>query len=872
MTTKKCCLVCDKYVNKAHKSLDCAVCCKTTHLTCLGLSNAEYVAYKQNHAWYCEYCLSKILPFNCIVDDIEFRNCIFSYSRSPNVNASLIHNTQQLQLFSNLRLCSDGIDPDKHLLNHFAASNDAYYLEDSFSALTDKIGLRTKETFSLIHFNIRSLPKNRENLLAYLSQFHQKFTVIAISETWANEENQNLLNIPGYNKILKNRTTSSTGGGVALYILDGYTSQVREDYAFPTSSIVDSLFIDLSGPNVNKKTIGVVYRPPNSDIKQFLQDFQVITKKMTCKKAECLITGDFNLNLLKHDVHSDTGCFLNGLLHDSFMPLITRPTRFSETSSTLIDNIFTNKIFDKYISGTLITDISDHLPIFYIETINKMLQMHLPNTKKTLTFYKRNLSDSKLNELKHKLSNIDWSPVLTSADANSAYNSFFTKFTSCYNECLPLELKEIKCRNQICKPWITPCILKSIRKKNKLYKDYLNNSNTENVSKYKTYKNKLTKIIRSAEKLHYSNKFQQAQGNLSKTWEIIKKLINPDQSKKPINEIKLDNNTITDTKVIANKFNEYFTNVGPLLANKIPVVSGDPLKFIPGDFSKSMALYETDPSEIIHIAQQLKTSTSKGHDGILPYVIKQTIDVIATPLSIIFNLSLKNGIFPDELKIARVVPIYKSDSKTVISNYRPISILPFISKILERLMYDRVQSFLNKNDILTKNQYGFREKHSTYMALLKLVDQITEKLNNKQFTIGIFIDLSKAFDTIDHKILISKLQHYGIRGIALEWFKSYLTNRHQYVNIGESNSSMQHVSCGIPQGSILGPMLFIIYINDITFASKIADLIMFADDTNLFYSHVNLDVLCNVINNDLCKISTWFKLNKLSINIKKLTL
>lgn len=282
-----------------------------------------------------------------------------------------------------------------------------------------------------------------------------------------------------------------------------------------------------------------------------------------------------------------------------------------------------------------------------------------------------------------------------------------------------------------------------------------------------------------------------------------------------------------------------------------------------------MAVYETDQLEIINIVHQLKISTSKGNDGILPKIINDTINELAAPLSAIFNLSLNKGVFPDQLKIARVVPIYKNDDRTSVNNYRPISVLPFFSKIIERLMYNRTLDFLNKNEILAKNQYGFRENHSTSMALIKLIDQITEELNNKQFSIGIFIDLSKAFDTIDHSILIQKLQRYGIRGIALDWFKSYLQNRQQYVSIGDKNSSLRPVFCGVPQGSIMGPLLFIVYINDITNVSKLANLIMFADDTNLFYSHNNLDILCDDINNDLLLISSWFKLNKLSLNIKK---
>ena len=221
------------------------------------------------------------------------------------------------------------------------------------------------------------------------------------------------------------------------------------------------------------------------------------------------------------------------------------------------------------------------------------------------------------------------------------------------------------------------------------------------------------------------------------------------------------------------------------------------------------------------------------------------------------------------MKIAKIIPMNKSEDRYSINNYRLISILPFFSKLFERLMYNRLLDYVNANNILYPNQFGFREKHSTYMALLKLIDDILKEIDNNNFSIGVFIDLSKAFDTINHDILIKKLNSYGIRSIALEWLKNYLTNRLQYVSINYMDSSFLPITCSVPQGSILSPLLFILYFNDIVSTSNLAKFIIFADDTNLFFKHKDLETLINIIHTEIVKIVSWFKINKPSLNIKK---
>lgn len=239
------------------------------------------------------------------------------------------------------------------------------------------------------------------------------------------------------------------------------------------------------------------------------------------------------------------------------------------------------------------------------------------------------------------------------------------------------------------------------------------------------------------------------------------------------------------------------------------------------------------------------------------------------PLALLFNKSFTSGVFPDSLKIGKVVPVYKKGNKHDIRNYRPISILPVLSKVFEKIVYNRLISFINKYNILSESQYGFRAQRSTELAITSVLNKIMNAIENKQISIGIFLDLSKAFDTVNHNILITKLEHIGVRGLALDWFRSYLADRKQFVSFNSSCSPHNPISCGVPQGSVLGPLLFIIYVNDICNTSDIISFCLFADDTSLLYNHHNVDIAIKNLNIELIKITDWLLSNKLSINVLK---
>ena len=312
--------------------------------------------------------------------------------------------------------------------------------------------------------------------------------------------------------------------------------------------------------------------------------------------------------------------------------------------------------------------------------------------------------------------------------------------------------------------------------------------------------------------MYYARQFEQEKNKIRNTWKVINSVLNNKKSSQSVSSIIFDGKLINNTEQIANYFNDYFSNTGPNLASNIQPTH-PPLSFtdyLSNPNTNSFFFTPVNEYEIVNIVKDLQNKKSSGHDTINISIIKKSISSICKPLAHIVNTSFMTGIVPSQLKIAKVIPVFKKGDPNCIENYRPISILSCFSKIFEKCVYARTIKYLDKYNILTKSQFGFRSKHSTTHALLDFIDKVSNAIDDSKHTIGIFLDLSKAFDTIDHQILLHKLSFYGIRGIPLEWFRSYLSNRSQYCSINGINSSSGILTYGVPQGSILGPLLLFI--------------------------------------------------------------
>ena len=523
-------------------------------------------------------------PFSDL-DDESFLLTIYEFQNGPIVYdqdrlSTLLFNPLLLNTKHHLAL-NNNLDPDENLLDEFNHTACEYYIEDQFNEIIRNECSSANLGFSTLHLNIRSISKNISRLTDWLCGLAITFSAIGITETWLQNADHNV-DINGYN-FIHNHRKNKTGGGVGLYLKNDLQFKNRKDLHFSDANSTESLFIEVIKPQGKNIIVGVVYRPPDQNFNTFVDDFSIIAEKISRENKLCYIMGDFNVNFMNYQCHSKTGEFVDNIFSNMLYPRITRPTRITAHTATLIDNILSNNFDCRVLNGLFFSDISDHLPVFSITFEN----YNNKTKNETITF--RDRSPKNIEKFKESLANISWSTIEESSDPAYAYTTFLATYTSIYNKCFPK--KTSKKNYKVYKPWISKGLMKSIKRKNKLYKQFLQSRNPVIESKYKTYKNKLPHSIRIAKRIYFDKRLTDNKSNMKETWKILNSIINKKTSKARLNTtFNLNGRETSDPLEIADKFCDYFGNLGPSLARKIPASSASARSFLSGEFLNSIFL------------------------------------------------------------------------------------------------------------------------------------------------------------------------------------------------------------------------------------------------------------------------------------------
>lgn len=688
---------------------------------------------------------------------------------------------------------------------------------------------------TILYMNIRSLRCNFDELRIFIESFSNKPDIIALTETWLTE-NDSLpsFSIDGFiTPIVKNRSTR--GGGVALYIKNSLSHRSIEVNEGECKGC------EISLRHNEKFKIFVAYNPPSDNKAAFMNNLEAVISRNS-ENSNFLLVCDSNIDMsVIGNAHKEA--FLNlidsyGLsLHTS--NLITRRT---STTASAIDQVFSNMNASVQIIENCITD---HYPI--------VIELPVGINQETKTRSCRNIRflDKVENHceflkiLQIKFLEIDFQ----TNDVDSLATKIVQVICQTLDELMPATLRKYK--DKKC-GWINNSIKSEIAKRDKLSREYIRNPDESKRSRFNSQRAKVKKLIKTSKQKFYQGIIDNDKSS-NGLFRVFNSLQGKNLTKKKGMEPSIDN---------ANKLNDFFASIGLVIDEQIENRT-DPK--LPEAQLNSMFFHPVTQDEVSKCILSLTSKPTEGYDGINTIIIKAAEPILSYYLFLLLSKCLELGRFPDCFKISKIKPLHKDGNIDECSNYRPISLLPCLSKVFERIIYNRIVCYFNKYSLFNVNQFGFRKNHSTIEAIAAAVHHIQLSFEKSKTELGCFLDLRKAFDTVNHNILLLKMEKYGIRGPTLKLMKSYLRERQQFVELEDFTSSLKPILCGVPQGSILGPLLFLIYINDIHVDSNDSKILLFADDTCLIRQNASLDDF----NSDLNEIKTWLDGNRLALNVSK---
>lgn len=691
-------------------------------------------------------------------------------------------------------------------------------------------GIKTND-FNIAHLNVRGMVSKIDEVKTLLSQC--QFKVLCLSETFLKENIPNsYFDIQGYEVVREDRS-GKNGGGLLCYIKSCVSYEKLSE--IDDQSLCESVTIKMKSEVSKPFLVSFIYRPPDSKI-EWNENFVRHVERCYEYCEEVIILGDFNVNLLDISVKQRwTQTVLDAV---NLTQLISTATRISMTSATLIDHVYSSHPTKLTKYGVIDCSFSDHHLIYATRKVG---------IKKSGKRYKLTYIDySKMTpeNVTTVFSKVPWEYIQQTDDVSNMAKSFNDLFLEAASELVSTKSRYVK--SDILPPW-----LDEEARQNMSLRDQLKRSKLW--LEYKRQRNYVNNMIRNKKRNHIESLVKNSTNtNTKPIWDAL------NVSKPKSKEI--------DTDLSCDALNDHFVSIAKILTSHLKKPARVCEEIPPNLLS---CVPEFTHMDLIAYLKDIPSSKATGVDNISVKMLKHTIPFVVEPICSMFNKILQQGEFPESWKVARVTPIFKEGDKNDPSNYRPISVLPIISKLFEKHINISLQTHLTENKIVHHLQCGFRGNHSCSDVVHKVVSDCLEFRSRNHFTSLLLLDFSKAFDCVDHEILSVKLKSCGISGQLLSLINSYLKDRMQFVSLKENFSKQKSIKVGVPQGSILAPTLFLIYINDLLHLPKFSESLAYADDT-VFINHspvlTDLQLCCE---SDLETIRKWCEDNRMVINMKK---